>query len=534
MTLVSQGARAVRRLFHRDRSARLWREYRRRPDTHPQVPNVSYAGYHRGERPLPNSTPEGQEESSPVFDVRAYGATADGHTDDTAAFNSAIEAAGAAGGGTVRIPAGDYALDGVVWVQHSRVLLSGEGQENTRLHFRRPLEHCYRTSRSGEWSWAGGLIWFLPQAVRHGLEEQDWAWGSNEGWRGNAILSAAAAAPRGASRVRVENPGDFSVGDHVLLVVDNIADHSLLRHLCGDLPESSYDWQTGASSLHRQPNYSALRWPVQIAQTGAETVTLAQPLRFDLRPEWNPRFLTLGPRIEESGLEDVTLHMPVVDPQPHNQDLGYNGPHFQAALNCWARRVTVENSDNAFGLTSTKGVTLQETTVRGRAHHHSYICREQSHDNLVRTFAIESPTTKLPKGSLTHGLNVEGYSSGNAWADGEMVGTFDSHRRIPFDNVRTDIRITNRGVVGGAKKAGPHWGARFCHWNIEVRNNRSYALRLEEHAPYSAMVGIRGTDKISQQEPEFRGILHSATEALDSQVLPRNLYEAQLRLRLRS
>jgi polygalacturonase len=42
------------------------------------------------------------------FDVRAHGATGDGTTLDTAAINRAIEAASAAGGGTVRFPAGTY------------------------------------------------------------------------------------------------------------------------------------------------------------------------------------------------------------------------------------------------------------------------------------------------------------------------------------------------------------------------------------------------------------------------------------------
>lgn len=45
---------------------------------------------------------------SDAFDVRAFGATGDGKTFDTPAINKAIEAAAAAGGGTVRFPAGTY------------------------------------------------------------------------------------------------------------------------------------------------------------------------------------------------------------------------------------------------------------------------------------------------------------------------------------------------------------------------------------------------------------------------------------------
>ena len=43
-----------------------------------------------------------------VYDVRAFGAKGDGKTLDTPAINRAIEAAAAAGGGTVRFPAGTY------------------------------------------------------------------------------------------------------------------------------------------------------------------------------------------------------------------------------------------------------------------------------------------------------------------------------------------------------------------------------------------------------------------------------------------
>ena len=43
-----------------------------------------------------------------VYDVRAHGAKGDGRTADAAAFNRAIEAASAAGGGTVVVPAGRY------------------------------------------------------------------------------------------------------------------------------------------------------------------------------------------------------------------------------------------------------------------------------------------------------------------------------------------------------------------------------------------------------------------------------------------
>jgi len=46
--------------------------------------------------------------SARVFNVRAFGATGDGRTLDTASINAALETAARDGGGIVRVPAGDY------------------------------------------------------------------------------------------------------------------------------------------------------------------------------------------------------------------------------------------------------------------------------------------------------------------------------------------------------------------------------------------------------------------------------------------
>jgi len=50
----------------------------------------------------------GRAYNTTVYDVKSFGAKADGRTLDTPAINKAIDAAAAAGGGTVFFPAGNY------------------------------------------------------------------------------------------------------------------------------------------------------------------------------------------------------------------------------------------------------------------------------------------------------------------------------------------------------------------------------------------------------------------------------------------
>lgn len=70
--------------------------------------------------------------SLPVYNVHVYGAKGDGATDDTTAIQNAINAANAAGGGTVFLPSGTYKTTDFL-VPLSNVKIQGAGSGSTTI-----------------------------------------------------------------------------------------------------------------------------------------------------------------------------------------------------------------------------------------------------------------------------------------------------------------------------------------------------------------------------------------------------------------
>ncbi|MEV6050402.1 glycosyl hydrolase family 28-related protein [Streptomyces sp. NPDC052107] len=513
----------------------IWDEFGRSPFTHPQIPYIGRAG-HRGAAarfPRPRH----------FADVTEYGAVPDGTTDCAPAINRAIAAAGRAGGGTVTIPPGTFRIDDLIRIGDSGVVLRGAGSGRTTLYATQPLTELigvYGSRYGGDksaWSWAGGLIWLAPRArwdsLVAAIRSRAWPF---EGWTGNkrdewTPLTAVEPARQGSWTITVADPEGLRPGRLVLLRLADDPAHTLLQHMAGGGPgPASYSWDDKTKLL----SYVPYEWPVRITRVRGRRVTLERPLPLDVRPEWNPQLTTHVPELTGSGVEGLTLEVVETPQSPHLLDKGYNGVVLQCAYDCWVDDVTVTNVDNGFGLVAASACTLRRTRVAGRGSHHPYFCREGSHDNLIEDFTVEQRTVPAPPNTQLHGINVEGLSSYNVWSRGRMqMGTFDSHRGLPFANVRTDITVNNNGRHGGDANAGPLFGARFTHWNIRVTNGRAGLMKIDGLAPCSATVGLNTVTEFDQIDvPDFTGDLRSRLELYGTTdaVRPRNLYDAQREL----
>lgn len=141
--------------------------------------DFSYAGYHGDGTPPPTALP------SPTLSVIDQGADPTGASDSTAAIQATIDALST--GGTVRLPAGHYRVDGELTVRHDGVVVTGDGPDATFVHFTKAQDQSHRAG-----------LWFLGTAAPTDL---DWPLATDGSSR--------------SSTVRVQDPSGIVPGASV-------------------------------------------------------------------------------------------------------------------------------------------------------------------------------------------------------------------------------------------------------------------------------------------------------------------------------
>jgi len=386
-----------------------------------RLPDFSWAGYHAGEAPIP--------EVAVVADVRDFGAVGDGETDDTAAFRAALAATS---GGALLVPEGTYLLTDVLEVDHGDLVIRGEGPERTVLFIDRSLTDV-RGERP-QWSWEGGFLWVQPTEA--GTEE----------------AAVTVSAVRGDRVLEVDDASAFSAGDWMVLRLTDDGPGTLGMHLHND--------QAGGGTCTWQDPI-VFRWPVRIAAVEGNAITLAQPMRLDVRLEWSPVLWSM-PAVEEVGVESLRIRFPDVPYAGHLLEPGYNAIYFtQGVRNAWVRDVAIENADNGILTASlTKQVTVSDLRLEGRKGHHGLNIAHTA-DGLFQDLQFEM--------SWMHEITVDHHSNGNVFkrvSSLDVLVALDHHRDAPFENLFTDFSAEISWLHGGSWCAGPPSGARETFWNL--------------------------------------------------------------------
>lgn len=545
----------------------VWNEYKANPFNHPNIPNNSYAGYRTGVVPLPNPA------VTPIDVTDApYNAIPNDTLNDQPAIQAAIDDAGDAGGGIVYLPSGKYCLYKPLYIKYNNVIVRGQGSSGstaTILDFKFSMYSMYKKDidasgkRTWLW-WSTGLVWIGPGDTFKQNGAPDMI-NDFEDWRFTSTLATVTQpSDPGSFSIIADNTALLSAGMKVLLCYKMPTDRSLIKHIYGHAPTASgidSNRYVGDCSNIISPSAPFYYWPALIQNIEGNTITFDRPLRTKVDPsEWPVTIRNIGPIVTESGIENLQIkghntrkmaHLatPTSTAIPNGTTLGgWNGVYINRSWNCWVNNVEFVNLECGVILAAAKNCsalnTMITSTSSDRWYHHPYAFRRFSSDNLIEDFTIDGP------GSVTHGISVDWYTSGNVYSKGLMkVGTFDTHRGIPFDLIRTEITVANdaHSIQGGATTSGPYAGKRVAHWNNiqKIQPGYQYENSISRKGdnvyeplqyPMGAFVAITGPIDNSKGEyvPAALAGGDLGTKVVTGPVTDSdlvNLYHAQLALR---
>lgn len=401
-----------------------------------RLPDVSFAGYACGERPIPSDPA--------TVDVRSFGAKGDGTTDDSAAFLAAIARTER---GVIFIPPGKYKITEILEITRPGVVLRGAGPGKTTLFCPIPLNDIRPNwgattdgRRTSNYSWSGGMVWFKGRD------------------KGKRIGPVVAAAKRGDTVLRLAAaPSGLSPGDWVELRQTDDAKKSLVRHLYSDDPGDISKIEAGR---HRNS------FVARVKSVSGTSLALDRPLRIDTRPEWKPELSTWEPEVQNSGIESIRFEFPARAYGGHFTETGFNAVAFQNVAHCWARDLELVNADSGI-FVGARFCTIERIVCRleGATENkndfgHHGISLTGS-DNLLTGFDLRQ--------RFIHDLTVSNGSGNVARAGKALDLALDHHKRAPHDNVFTNLDAGEGSRLwrsGGGQALGRHCGARGTFWNI--------------------------------------------------------------------
>lgn len=432
----------------------------------------------------------------------------------------------------LQLEEGVYDLSNVLWIDRSQFALRGMGSSKTTIRVSTSLREVmpvftadWPGNEAKKWSWRGGFLWVQSDVMSAAPAERPFG------------IPIETAVAEGETFIPIPETyierGKELVGEVVCFFY--LADMDWLKIIYGDdatfadLPFEKWPILSPEGRLR-------WRWTAKVLDIKGSALVLDRPLRTPIYPQWEVSVGKPNGMIEDVHISRLSVAFDPESPQQrHLDEHGRNAIFFLDAVNCLVDDVVVVNADNAFTLEGTSHSTLRQVGTAGeRKAHHGIYLRSQSHDNLLKDFDFQQ--------NVRHGLSFQDLSSGNVFSTGRMrMGTLDSHRGLPFDNVRTDIDMSGIGRLGGAW--GPLLGRRIVNWNIRLampdewtpkdRDDRWRKLLRpiigEQWYVSGAIVGIQGADPYPDASPSAlpEGPKGTIVAAWGTAPEPPNLFEAQ-------
>lgn len=438
------------------------------------LPDFSYAGYHQGARRPPY-------DAAGVTSATVDAALGDGKVDATAAIQAKVDAACAAGGGVVLLPAGTYRVrlpsataSAALTISCSRVVLRGEGPTKSRLLF--------------------------DDAARARQRSVVAIQGAGNIRNGALVAALAKDTVAGQRVVELASPGTLAVGDWVTVRVDMTAalraEHRM--DAAGNGTGADF-WPTSG--------FAGLLYPRRVRAIAGSSVTLDAPLREPLRTRDGARVERLSKLIEESGLEHLGVGMvqgaapyAAADEAAHDDDYATAGTPGYLVHD--ARAITVNGAHDAWLYDV---ASFEPTQNGGSGVHvlsHGVLLGYDSFRVRVEGCAFGRPQYRggggngylfhlqgsdelLASGSATgarHGLTINHAASGNVFRAMTLRAsrlTDDTHRFLANANL-WDGTVLDGDWLSSVNRGDTSTGAGFTgtsgvFWNTRVTKNHASA-----------------------------------------------------------
>ncbi len=259
------------------------------PAYHPYrfLHDFSYAGYSKGEKPIPPEDPNTNwVDSAGVYNVLNYGCTANGAADCRAAIQNAINDAEAnSRGGVVYLPEGEYRIrltksNKLLRINNSRVVIRGDGPEKTKIKID-PLWSDTSFSMSST-----GVIHAEPT----GESIYGWSIVSNQ-------KSIVRDEPYPTKIIKVSSVSGFSIGDPIIIrgtmTQNYINEHDMSNAGLNAWPlgDTSYLWRRRIIDIN----------------SAANEITLDVPTKYRIKSIENPIAAITRSGISEIGIEELSI-----------------------------------------------------------------------------------------------------------------------------------------------------------------------------------------------------------------------------------
>lgn len=485
--------------------------------------DFSYAGYHRGERSIPEAPP------GETYDVvEEFGADPTGRTDSTEAIQNAVDTAGQAGGGVVELPEGTYRVrprensgHAAIHITCSGVVLRGQGPEKTRI-FNDQTEMRGRN--------------VIDVAPERGTGFDDTVWYELE--PGSEVHLSSDAGHQ-ADVVEVEDVSDFDAGEWIALRND------LSEEWVAEREPWLVDHWVG-----RLEGLAFYRRIVDIDEE-RNTITLDIPLRYALETRDNARVGQVPPHVEEIGIENLSVGMREHDGEGWEfEDYTEQGTAAwdvhdsymiwtNHLVNGWIRNVhtfrpngndTYHLLSNGITLNFSRNVTIENTDIRaaqyrgGGGNGYGYVLRGS--DSLV-TGAYGAQLRYVYDFKSMH-------TTGNVVHASESRGVSDFHMHYSASNLIDRVHMSEEYFNVASRR---DWGTvahgrttdQSVFWNVRGSGpGPDYVIDRTDQPTASYVIGTSGDRPgvRTAAQPYVQGIGEAQT------LEPESLYEDQLERRI--